>query len=276
MKRYFVQHALLVLLSGLLIMLTGCAFLTTEQRSQVDELHEDTLKTIVRVESKTENTPESALNDSLIALQTILAYTEEVINDPAGFNAATMENYDLKIRIINENINRIKDLTLATDISFPRGTYKLFNISRDAQDRLDELSMTVAKTIVELSSQYSDHTINLIVKTVGYTDQTVVLANTQLAEKITAELAGDEIPKGRVERRKTFNRVLSSYRAESLTKYIVQQVTKEIGSTHTFTVEKIVIGKGEEQPGKKGRKPYSAKDKRRRVCVVSPFVEVVP
>ena len=276
MKQHFIQHAALIPLFGLLILLTGCAFLTSEQRQQVDGLQTNTLETMARVESKTVDTPESALSESLIALESILAYTEEVKNDPAGFNVETMDAYTLKIRIINENIDRIKDLTLATDVSFPLGTYKSFNISRAARDRLDELAETVAKTIVELDNHYQGHKINLIMKTVGYTDQTVVLPGTQLAKKITAGLAMDAMPKGRVERRKTFNQVLSSYRADSLNKYVVKQVKKQIGSTPDFSVEEIVIGKGEAQPGKKGSKAYSAKDKRRRVCVVSPFVEVVP
>jgi len=277
MVRRFIQYtAVFFLLVLFFTSINGCAFLTKNQRLQVEGLQEETMETMVRVKEKTRETPESVLNESITSLISILAYTEEVKKDPAEFNDDLIESYALKIRIINENIDRIKDLTLETDVSFPLGTYKLFNISRAARTRLDELATEVARTIVELDRQYPGNKLNLVIKSVGYTDETVVLPGTQLAKKITAELAPDKLPKGRVERRQTFNRVLSRYRAASLNEYVAKQVEKQTGSKYDYSVEAMVIGKGEALPGKEGGRSFTAKDPRRRICLVSPFVEVVP
>ena len=274
-------------MTGLLLVTTGCAFLTSEQRQQVDGLYDDTRETLERVRVATRDTPESALSDSITALDAILTYTDQIRTDPDRFNKDTVDAYALKIRIINENIDRLDDLTLETDVSFPLGTYKMINVAPISRTRLDELAVSVAESIVALGNQYPEYTLNLIIKTVGFTDESQVLPSSHLEKKISSDLSGNEMKQSGVARRQTNNRVLSSYRAYSLNSYMAQQVTalmesKYMASKQKFSIEPVIVGKGESLPGGKGGKGgrgdkvYKSNDPRRRICIISPFVEVIP
>ena len=274
MQKYHTLWTNFLNLIALLIILSGCASLTAEQRLRVDSLHDNTSETLGKVQGKIKNTPESILADSIATLDSILAYTEQIKNDPAIFNEEKIEEYSLKIHIINENINRIQDLTLKTDVSFPLGTYKSINLSRDARIRIDQLAATLILSITELGEQYPGYKLNLIIKTVGYTDEAMVLPDSHLAGKIAAELSSENIPQDRIERRKIFNQVLSRYRAGSLNEYIAEQISKDIAANKNFTIEPIIIGKGESLPN--DSTVYQPRDPQRRICIISPFVEVVP
>ncbi len=274
MHRRLIQYAAL-LITGLLL-LSGCATMSPEQHGQVDNLQAATQGTLERVWVKSRETPESVLGDSIPVLEAILAYIEQVNNSPDMFDQTAIEAHSLKIRIINKNIDRIQDLTLGTDVSFAPGAYKINHLSRAGQARLNKLAQNVATAIIDLGKQYPEYDLNLIIKTVAYSDESTVTRGSKLAWKIYNELPKDQKPKNNIERRQTFNRVLSGYRAASLNKYMERKVKARVGSKHKFSIETVIVGKGESLPGGDLLKVFTTNDSRRRICIVSPFVEVIP
>lgn len=254
--------------------LIGCAGLGKEKQQTLEQLKDDAQTTMVAVEKKLEESPESALQDSLKVLDTILEYTDEVKADPGKFSPEEIQAFMHKIRIINENIERFSDLTLQTDVSFPLGTYKLESLAEAGKAKSAELANKVLDSLRELAQKYSGHQVRVIIKSVGYTDETPIIEGSYLEQEIRANLAGEESESE--PRRTLYNEVLSRFRAATLNEYVVQRI--EAGLPDNLQVEVIpkIVGRGETFPKDGADPPYQRKDNRRRICILSPFIEIIP
>lgn len=257
----------------LLLLLSGCAMLSAQKKAQLQQLEMDANQTMAKIQVRLQETPESSLEDSLYVLNTILDYASGVQRDPKQFSSERMEEYNRKINIINANIDRFKDLTLQTDVSFPPGRYQLEDLSPAGQAACEQLVIKVAETVRDLQQQYADYPLRVTIKTIGYTDETPFLAGTSLIREMEAEIttlapAGDA-------RRSQYNQVLSQFRAKSLNNYFKVQLKQRLANIENINIIPKVVGLGENLPGTKSEPPYAERDARRRITIVSPFIEVM-
>ncbi len=270
------SHSLVSGFLSLLILLgvSACsAGLNEKQVGILKELEGKASHTRLRVDQKLSENPESLLRDSLTVLDSVLEYTESIKGDPQRFNPGDVKAYQLKLAIINENIERFSDLKLQADVSFPLGAYDLSDYARQASDVLVDKLATALK---ELTEKYPGHQIRLILKATGYTDEVPIVSGSQLATEVLNEidsLAGDAAAK-----RAQMNEVLSRFRANALHDYLLHSLKQRLPE-HFNQLEIVshIIGQGETLPsGVQPEPAYQRKDERRRVCIVSPFIEVVP
>ncbi len=260
-----------------LVYLSGCAaFLTQEQTSTLAQLQDKVTHTRIRVDEKLKGNPESLLRESLTVLDSILEYTEAVKTDPERFSPKDIQAYQLKISIINENIERFSDLKLQADVSFPLGRYTLADLTEYGRQESDLLVDKLNTALQDLARKYPGHTIRLIVKSVGYTDQTSIVPGSQLEQALLPEVTSSASEPE--QRRAQLNQVLSRYRADSLHTYVLQSLRQHLPENFKdLEVVSQIVGLGEELPRGTPPEPgYQRKDDRRRVCIVSPFIEVVP
>ena len=254
---------------------TACTNLTLKQESTIVELQKDTQLTIQKVNSKIKANPESVLQNSISALDSILEYTATVKSDPSKFSSEKIQAYILKISIINENMERFSDLTLQTDISFPLGTYKLSDLSKQGQSRIDELTNKIYLSTQEMAKKYPNKQIKITIKTIGYTDETRIIAGSQLEREIIKKI--QQPVKNSGKKRQQYNQILSKFRASTLSQYVVQYLQQQLLNIEKLEIVTEIQGFGEKFPNKKSTElPYENKDPRRRVCIISPFIEIIP
>jgi len=272
-------HSLIFLMLFLVasISLSGCSTsLSEKQAATLDQLKNKVSHTRIRVDKKLKENPESLLRDSLSVLDSVLEYTETVKTDPERFSPEEIKAYQLKLAIINENIERFSDLRLKADVSFPLGTYKLSSLSEYGRQKSDVLVGKLKDALIELTQKYPGHPIRLTLKTTGYTDETSIIPGGPLEKEMLAEI--DVIESSPAKKRAQLNQMLSRFRADALHNYVLQNLQQHL--PNNFEGLKIiskVSGQGETLPrGLQPEPPYQRKDERRRICIVSPFIEVVP
>lgn len=269
LKRYCIQ--LLTLL--LLFSLQGCSLLSAQKKATLAKLEVNADQTLAKIQARLKETPESSLEDSVYVLNTILDYASTVQKDPKQFSMDKIEEYNFKISIINANMNRFKDLTLQTDVSFPPGRYRLADLSPIGQQACTQLAEKVVATVQDLQQQYAKYPLRIIIKTIGYTDATPFIEGTTLEQEIRAQLT-DLSPAGEA-RRAQYNQVLSQFRAESLNNYFVEYLKQQLPDMSKITILPKIIGQGEKLPSNKVENDYLPQDERRRISIVSPYVEVM-
>ncbi|MCP4700679.1 MAG: hypothetical protein GY862_28065 [Gammaproteobacteria bacterium] len=258
-----------------LFLVGGCVLLTAEKQQMVNTLKSKARNTMTRVQDKLANNPQSAVQDSLSVLDSILDYTDAVKSNPDKFSPEKLEAYIHKINIINENIDRFSDLTLQTDVSFALGQYKLSHLSEKGKQEGDKLIADIIASLKELSAKYPGKNTKIIIKITGYTDAAPFISGSRLEKEILTEL-GHSAPKKPSRRRAKYNEILSKLRAATISSYIVQRLLEKIPDSEMTSIEPKIIGHGETLPAKKEKHAYQPIDFRRRICIVSPFIEVIP
>ncbi|MGE0084363.1 MAG: hypothetical protein AB7S75_08060 [Desulfococcaceae bacterium] len=251
----------------------ACAGPALKKQEGLHSLSDYALRTQTRVRQRLAESPESMAEESLAALNEVLNYADEVRTDPDRFNLSKIQEYREKINIINENMDRFRDMTLQTDISFSVGAYRLSEFSGAGRSQCAELARKIIETAAALKTRYPKHAIRITLKTLGYTDELPIVPGS-LEKTIRTNLQEPEAPAGDA-RRKQYNRVLSRLRAAAVSGYIMEYLHREMPAhTDIRYVEKIV-GNGENFPLKNQNPPYAAQDERRRICIISPYIEVM-
>ncbi len=274
MSRDFLKRNCIQVLTVLLLLsLQGCSFLSMQEKATLANLEVNADQTLAKIQARLQETPESSLEDSVYVLNTILDYAGTVQKDPKQFSADKIEEYNLKISIINANMNRFKDLTLQTDVSFPPGRYHLADLSPVGQQACTQLAEKVVATIQDLQQQYAQYPLRITIKTIGYTDATPFIEGTSLVQEIRAQLT-ELAPAGEA-RRAQYNQVLSQFRAESLNNFFVEHLKQKLPDMSNINVLPKIVGQGEKLPSDKAEPKYRAQDDRRRITIVSPYVEVM-
>ena len=276
MKFNILKLRQIIWLASLSIILSACSGLSTKQEQTLLKLRQDVQLTQGLVNAKLEDSPESALRNSISTLDTILEYTATVKSDPSKFSPEKIQAYILKISIINENMERFSDLTLQTDVSFPLGTYKLEHLAQKGQIKINELASNIIVSIQEMAAKYPQKPIKVMIKTVGYTDETGLIAGGQLEQAILKSMT-QAVESEPNKKRQQFNQILSQFRAATLNRYVVQRLQQQLPAVYQITMTKEIVGVGEKMPNRKSTEaPYDSTDPRRRVCIISPFVEIIP
>lgn len=267
---------LTIFLLFLFINLAACTGLNQKQQATIYDLENNVSHTRIRVDKKIQDNPETLLRNSLKILDSVLEYTESVKSDPERFNPEEIQAYQLKLAIINENIERFSDLKLKADVSFPLGTYKLSHLTEYGQQAGDVLVGELETALTELAQKYPTHPIRLTLKTTGYTDETSIIPGSRLEQQMLAEI--DQVAAETAAKRAQLNEVLSRFRANALHHYVLQQLQQRLpDNLKDLEIISKISGKGETLPrGERPEPPYQRKDERRRICILSPFIEVVP
>ncbi len=260
-----------------LIILTtvACSNLTIKQEQTIIELQRDTQLTIQKINTKIKSNPESILQNSVSALDNILEYTATVKSDPSKFSLEKIQAYILKINIVNENMERFSDLTLQTDVSFPIGTYKLEDLSKQGRNSIDKLTSKIHLSTQEMAKKYPHKQIKITIKTIGYTDETGIIAGGRLEQKIIKAIP--QTISNSNQKRQQYNQILSKFRASTLNQYVVEHLQQQLLDIKKIEIITEIQGLGEKFPTKKSTElPYKNKDPRRRMCIISPFIEIIP
>jgi outer membrane protein OmpA-like peptidoglycan-associated protein len=257
---------------GLAVLLSACAGLSLEARQQLEQLRMDAETAKIQVERKLRENPYSAVEGSLEVLDSILLYADKVKTDPAQFNDDKLREYQQKIQIIQDNLGRFSDLTLQADVSFPLGKYKVEDLSAYAKRENDELVEKILASVNRLETRYPNQGIRITLKIVGYTDETPFTPGTALEKEIRRELRG-RVPAAPAARRAAYNRILSRFRADSLGTDLQEKLRAARPDLADIVIKSF--GEGETPPEKNASPAYQPNDPRRRVSIVSPFVEIV-
>ena len=259
------------------VVLFACSGLTARQEKTIVELQKNVEFTLNQVGKKIKDNPESALQNSLLALDNILEYTATVKSDPSKFSPEKIQAYILKIKIINENMQRFSDLTLQTDVSFPLGTYKLKHLAKKGKYKSNKLVAKIVSSTREMAIRYPQKPIKIMLKAVGYTDETKIVSGSRLEREIIQAISQQAIQTNPSKKRRQYNQMLSQFRASTLTQYIVQRLSQQLPTNYPVEITTEIIGFGEKLPKKKPiGAPYRNKDPRRRICIISPFIEIIP
>lgn len=265
-------------LAGLLclaVLLAGCAGLSLKDQHRLEQLRMDAEAAKLQVERKLSANPHSASKESLEVLDSILVYADSVKADPSRFSNDKLDEYVQKIQIIQENLGRFSDLTLQADVSFPLGKYRVQDLSDYAKQENDNLVAKIVASVAELEAKHPGQRFRVTLKIAGYTDETPFTPGTSLEKAIIQELGGP-VRGSKAEKRAAYNRVLSRFRAESLGAYLEDSLRKDIGGAKLKEIQVQVFGEGEKPPEENAKPPYQPTDPRRRVSIVSPFVEIIP
>ncbi len=253
--------------------ITGCAsFREYQQGREMQRLESSARQTEDDVRNRLDQSPDSILSESLRTLDAILDYADHVKSDPMRFDSARIEEYTRKIDIIRTNIERFKDLKLQADISFPLGAYRVSALSPAGRARLDQLKDRIVKTAEDLRVRYPGHPIRITLKTVGYTDLGPILPDSALEAALQKEVR-NPTPSER-DRQRQYNQALSRLRSVSVNRYLEDLIRRDLPGGD-FQIEVKHIGKGESFPMPRITPPYKAIDPRRRICIISPFIEIV-
>jgi len=256
------------------VVIASCSGLNTKE--EIAQLQKEVQLTLNRVQQKIQDNPESVLQNSISALDSILEYTEMVKSDPSKFSPEKLQAYILKINIINENMERFSDLTLQTDVSFPLGTYQLKHLSEKGKNKIDGLADKIVASVQEMAKKYPQKQITIMLKTIGYTDETDIIAGGSLEQALIQSIP-QTIESEPNKRRKQYNKILSEFRASTLNKYVVRYIQQRLPSSYQVEITTEINGLGEKLPNEKlAKSTYQNKDPRRRVCIISPFIEIIP
>ncbi|MDM8545273.1 hypothetical protein QUF61_02150 [Candidatus Venteria ishoeyi] len=276
MPVYFIKIYPLIWMFFLSLLLSACTVLSTKQEKTIVELEADVQSTLYRVREKVEINPDSALQGSISALDSILEYTDNVKSNPGKFSSDKINDYIHKINIINENMDRLSDLTLQMDISFPLGTYKLKNLAKKGQQKSNELVEKMIFSIHKLVEKYPEKAMKIMIKTTGYTDETGILPGSRLERELDKAMTAP-VSRNIIKRRQQYNQMLSQFRANTLSQYVKQRLQQQLPTVYNVEIQTEIVGRGEQLPSqKKIHRPYKNTDSRRRICVISPFIEIVP
>lgn len=261
------------LLTGVLvIVLGGCAGLDVRERQQLDQLADQAATTQVRVENRLSESPESSLSKSLTLLNEVLDYVDKIRTNPNRFDPQMIDKYTQQINIINENIERFKDLKLKADVSFPIGTYEISALSDEGQALCTDLGDKIVNMVVRLNRRYPNHAIRVTLKTIGYTDEIPVVSE-KLAQILNAHMRDKNVDEKN--RNYHYNRILSELRAQSVSNFITNYLKQKIPHDLEVQLNEKIIGKGESLPNKKMAAVYRSRDERRRICIISPYIEIL-
>lgn len=255
-----------------LVNLTGCAGLSRQEKENLQQIETGAFSTKEKIRQRLEQSPDSVLKESIKILNSILKYADEVKTDPDRFNPGKIEEYTRRIEIINENIQRFKDTSLKADVSFPAGTFRMSDLSEQGRTMCTNLSEKIVKTIGSIHGKYPGYPVRITLKTIGYTDE-VPVSSLKLKKELESEIS--ELSPFTDERRKQYHQVLSRFRAETINNYIVKIISQKIDPGIDIRLIQKVIGKGEKYPLKKAVPPYKTNDNRRRICIISPFIEIL-
>lgn len=255
------------------IWISGCTgFRADRQEKDLGRLTSLAQQTDDEIRNRLNRSPDSILNESLQTLDAILEYADQVKSDPKRFDPSLIEEYTRKIDIIRTNIERFNDLTLQADISFPPGAFRVSDLSSTARTRINGLKDRIVETVKDLQSEYPGYPIRIILKTVGYTDLAPIAPDTSLEAALRDQVA-DPAPPGPA-RQRQYNKALARLRSVSVNRFLRDRIQKEIPDAD-IRFELRNIGKGEALPMPHAEPAYKPIDGRRRICIISPFIEIV-
>ncbi|MCK5877635.1 MAG: hypothetical protein KAG43_08365, partial [Candidatus Marithrix sp.] len=137
-----------------------------------------------------------------------------------------------------------------------------------------ELADKIIKSTQEMGDKYPNKSIKIILKTIGYTDEIGIVTGGPL-EQVIIKNTPRNIEGSPSEKRKQYNQILSKFRASTLNKYIVQHLQQQLSGTNTVEIKAEILGLGEKIPSTT-KNNYKSKDPRRRICIISPFIEIIP
>jgi len=264
---------LLILCAAGSVFLAACAGPDVKKQENLQSLSDYAVQTQAKVRKRMAESPESTVGEALAVLSEVLNYADEVRASPDKFSLSKIQEYRERIDIINENIQRFQDVTLKTDVSFPIGIYRLSDLSEPGGSQCRELARKIIRTAADLNTRYPGYAIRITLKTVGYTDEIPVVSG-PLEKTIRANLVSPEALTGEA-RRKQYNHVLSRFRAASVSAYILEYLHREMPAHITVRYVEKVVGNGENFPLKNQNPPYAARDERRRICIISPYIEIM-
>ncbi len=262
----------MLMLGLFLIIVGGCAGLNVRERQQLDNLADQVSQTRGRVQKRVSESPDTSLSKSLKLLNEVLNYVDAVRSSSDRFDPQTIEKYNHRIAIINENIKRFRDLILKTDVSFPIGTYQISALSDQGRTACLQLADKIVAMVRDLKQRYPDHAICVTLKTIGYTDE-IPVSSRSLRQMILNRLEGGAADAK--DRDQLYNKVLSELRAETVNHFIVDYLRQKLPNHFNVQYVEQIMGKGERLPRKKIEPAYRSRDERRRICIISPYIEVL-
>ncbi len=257
----------------ILFLFSACAGSGLKKQDGMQSLSDYALEIQTKVRQRLDESPESMVAESLDALNEVLNYADEVRAEPDRFNLSRIQEYREKINIINENMERFRDMTLQTDISFSVGAYRVSELSEAGRSQCGELAQKIIETAAALKIRHPNRVIRITLKTLGYTDELPIVSG-PLEKTVLANLQEPQAPAGDA-RRKQYNRVLSRLRAAAVSAYIMEYLHREMPSHVNIRYVEKIVGNGENFPVKNQNPPYAAQDERRRICIISPYIEIM-
>lgn len=266
---------ILLLLIFLLGGCTGAPVKPDPANSEIEELRTDAQMVKSRIEGLTTQEKETVGTRSLLMLDQILAYMDQVQNDPDRFDSETIMDFNRKIRIVNDNIERFQDPSLQMEISFPRGAYQVSELEAPEMVRFQQIFENILATIMALNQRLPEHPIRITLKSTGYSDELPILSQS-LEEMILKKLPVEKRAHSKEGLRKQYNQVLSELRAIAVYDSLRQGLEGMITTKLPIVFDGIVAGLGEALPVPEPEVPYQVIDERRRICRIQAYIEVVP
>lgn len=158
-----------------------------------------------------------------------------------------------------------KEVEQTYKVFFRRGGYTLSHLSKEERARIRE---STEQFIGMIENYGTGQTITIIIRTVGYTDDTPLRENNRFVRNFIKALeeSGQKIPKEQPARKKALNKSFSRLRALIINEHIQQLLKETLGENVGLNIISEIVGKGEEIP--EGlTPPYNDED--RRICEVT-------
>jgi len=236
-----------------------------DTRKQAEKQKEE-VKEIVK------NFPDTSLQDLLSELDEIIEYAKEIENKRQNLSLddiGKIQNGRGKTEIAKGTLESLRQETIASDVSFSIGKYKIADMSDKGKQNLKR----TVKGIIDAKNAYlkgitnKKGSLTVRIETLGYTDELPFAEGTKLVKEL--ERGTTRVSRTHSEkRRKALNMNLSYFRAETIGNYIKHLLETE---DNNLTVQTQPIGYGEERMPPNVDEPYPTDDSRRRVCIINSY-----
>lgn len=219
-------------------------------------------------------TPEAMSQASLQALDRVLSYTDEVKADPTRFDPEKIAFYSHQIDIINANIERFKDPRYTVTLTFAPGGYLWTSLPSEEKSKGREMASFAARTVADLHSRHPGYAIRVTLKAVGFTDEMPIVSQ-QLKAAVLTQLADGDQPES--EFRALYNTALSTLRADDVARRMILDLQAAVPAGANVRYVRNHIGMGERFPPTPdpSSPPYGPSDPRRRICIMTAYIETL-
>jgi len=219
------------------------------------------------VENDVTKDNQSPLKDYIPQLEDIIEYTEKVINKETPYDDEMIAERIEKLKEIRINYKKMVVEILKNDVSFRPGKWDIDSLHSGGKELLSNAVEKIINTILkESKAKYPDKNITILITTVGHADEQPPTG--KLADYLDNIIKNEgKYSSDGEEMRKERNRVLSYLRAKTVMNYLKDQLNRRVDDPDISIKERKIVGLGEELPpnGENGR-PFSPRDRRRRVC----------
>ena len=247
------------------------AFRTIVQRFTTTQLIPEMEGALVSIEKIVEEDADNPLKEFMPTLSSMLDNArqfdnEEQIDILDKIQQDLQEFRQLQVIIHDQDI-----LKILGAVSFSAGKFEL---SEKGKDELEELAEEIVASINEKSQQFSDYTLFVTFKVVGYTDQQSFLPGTRLVKTLIKGFE-EQFPDDRLEHRRFLNQRLSELRAAAASQYLQELIEANTQQVSNIEIRSEVIGFGEEIPpgfSLNYSAEHSIDDPRRRICKIYSYV----